>query len=139
MSDPAAEILVVDDDSNDCGLALAAFARVDPAPRVVAVDGGAEALAYLFCTGAHSQRADRSLPKLVILDINMPQMSGLAVLRAIRADVRTEDLSVIILTGSYDPQEIEQAVKLGATSYFIKPADLEEYMDMLQIIRESWL
>ena len=139
MSEPVAEILVVDDNPSDCELALAAFRREQPTPRVTAVDSGAEALDFLFCTGAHQHRTDQTLPKLVILDLNMPQMSGLEVLRRIRANPRTEELAVIILTGSYDPDEIDQALKLGATSYFLKPADLHEYMEMLRVIRNSWL
>ena len=139
MPERAADILVVDDNPSDCGLALVAFQRESPVLRVITLESGAEAIDYLFCTGTYSVRGDPAPPKLVILDINMPEMSGLEVLKRIRADARTRELAVIILTGSYDPQEIEQAVRLGATSYFIKPIDLHEYIDMLRVIRKNWL
>ena len=139
MPKTGADILVVDDNPGDCGLALVAFQRAGPVLRVMTLESGAEALDYLFCTGTYANRGDRALPKLVILDINMPEMSGLEVLKRIRADPRTQDLAVIILTGSYDPQEIEQAVRIGATSYFIKPVDLHEYIEMLRVIQKNWL
>ncbi|HTP94665.1 MAG TPA: response regulator [Burkholderiales bacterium] len=139
MPETAADILVVDDNPSDCGLALVAFQRESPVLHVITMESGAEALDYLYCRGDYERRTDRTLPKLVILDINMPEMSGLDVLRAIRSDPRTAELVVIILTGSYDPNEIEQSVKLGATSYFIKPVDLHEYIEMLRVIRRNWL
>ena len=139
MPESAADILVVDDNPSDCGLALVAFQRESPALRVITVESGREALDYLFCEASFAHRHDRSLPKIVILDLNMPEMSGLDVIKILRADPRTQELAVIILTGSYDPQEIDQAVKLGATSYFIKPVDLHEYIEMLRVIRKSWL
>src|SRR5215813_11378206 len=105
MPESAADILVVDDNPSDCGLALVAFQRESPVLHVITVESGREALDYLFCEGSFSHREQRALPKLVILDINMPEMSGLDVIKILRADPRTAELPVIILTGSYDPEE----------------------------------
>ena len=139
MPNTAAEILIVDDNPYDCTLALDALKSQPPVPRVAVVHDGAEALDYVFCTGEYADRADSTPPKLVILDLHMPVMSGLEVLREIRADPVTMDIAVVVLTGGYDTDEIRQAQKLGVTSYFLKPADFREYVDMLRVIRSKWL
>jgi two-component system response regulator len=139
MPNTAAEILIVDDNPYDCTLALDALKGQPPIPRVAVVHDGAEALDYVFCTGEYADRADATPPKLVILDLHMPVMSGLEVLREIRADPDTMDIAVVVLTGGYDADEIRQAQKLGVTSYFLKPADFREYVDMLRVIRAKWL
>jgi two-component system response regulator len=139
MSGSAAEILIVDDNPSDCGLALEALKGMPPVPRVAIVHDGAEALDYLFCTGDYADRADTTPPKLVILDLNMPVLSGMEVLRQIRADPGTMDIAVVVLTGGYRAEEIRQAQKLGVTSYFLKPSDYREYMEMLRVIRANWL
>ena len=134
-----AEILIVDDDPNDCGLAVQALNSVLPRPSIAIVHDGAEALDYVFGTGDYADRVDATPPKLVILDLNMPSLHGMEVLRQIRSDPSTMDIAVVVLTGGYDPDEIRQAQKLGVTSYFLKPTDFREYMEMLRVIRSKWL
>lgn len=136
---PAAQILIVDDNPSDCGLALEALKSVLPMPKVAIVHDGLEALDYVFCSGCYADRADPTPPKLVILDLNMPNLPGMEVLRQIRADPGTMDIAVVVLTGGYHADEIRQAQKLGVTSYFLKPSDFREYMEMLRVIRAKWL
>ena len=135
----AAEILIVDDDPNDCSLALQAHNSVLPKPTIAVVHDGTEALDYVFRTGDYADRVDAAPLKLVILDLNMPRLHGMEVLRQIRTDPSTVDLAVVVLTGGYDPDEIREAQKLGVTSYFVKPSDFREYMEMLRVIRAKWL
>lgn len=139
MSVPAAQILIVDDNPSDCGLALEALKSVQPMPKVAIVHDGAEALDYVFCTGYYADRADPTPPKLVILDLHMPLLPGMEVLRQIRADPGTMDIAVVVLTGGYHAEEIRQAQNLGVTSYFVKPSDYREYIEMLRVIRANWL
>lgn len=139
MFKTAAELLIVDDNPYDCTLALDALKGQLPVPRIKVVHDGAEALDYLFCTGEYADRTDVAPPKLVILDLHMPVMPGLEVLRELRADPDTMDIPIIVLTGSYDTDEIRQAQQLGVTSYFLKPSNFQEYVDMLRVIRFKWL
>ena len=139
MSNTAAEILIVDDNPYDCTLALDALNRQMPIPKVTVVHDGAEALDYVFCTGDYAYRGNATPPKLVILDLHMPEMPGLEVLREIRSHPSTMDIAVVVLTGSYDAEEIRQAQKLGVTSYFLKPSNFQEYVEMLRVIRDKWL
>lgn len=139
MSGAAAEILIVDDSPEDCGLALQALKNEPPVPRVAIVHDGLEALDYVFCTGAYADRVDTTPPKLVILDLHMPILPGMEVLRQIRADPSTMDIAVVVLTGGYHAEEIREALKLGVTSYFLKPTDYREYVKMLRVIRADWL
>jgi CheY-like chemotaxis protein len=139
MNGPAAEILLVDDSSEDCELALQALRAEAPAPRVAVAHDGLEALDYLTCSGSFAGRTDSTPPKLVILDLDMPIMTGLEVLRRIRADPATMEIPVVVLTGGYRPDEIREALKLGVNSYFLKPTSYDEYEKMLRVIRAAWL
>ena len=139
MSGTAAEVLIVDDSLEDCDLALEALKADLPVPRVAVAHDGLEALDYLSCSGAYADRADTSVPKLVILDLDMPIIPGMEVLRRIRADPGTMDIAVVVLTGGYRAEEIREALMLGVTSYFLKPTSYAEYLKMLRVIRAKWL
>lgn len=132
-------ILLVEDNPDDELLALDALAanRIDD--RVVIARNGAEALDYLFGTGSCLEHAGGELPAIVLLDLKMPKVGGLEVLRHIRADPRTRLLPVVILTSSNTDQDLQAAYTLGANSYVLKPVDFDEFIHTAGGLRSYWL
>lgn len=107
-------------------------------PITVARDG-VEALDYLFARGAHASRTDAPMPTLVILDLKLPRLDGLSVLKAIRADTRTRLLPVVILTSSKEEQDLISGYSLGANSYVRKPVDFAEFLEAVKVLGIYWL
>ncbi len=135
----ARPILLVEDNPDDETLALRAFGKMNiPNPVVVARDG-VDAIDYLLCRGAFSDRDPNVLPAVVLLDLKLPRMDGLEVLRRIRADARTAVLPVVVLTTSGETLDIEQAYRLGANSYIRKPVDFERFLQAVGLLGEYWL
>jgi len=132
-------ILLVEDNPDDETLALRAFGKKNiPNPVVVARDG-VDAIDYLLCRGAFSDRDPSVLPAVVLLDLKLPRMDGLEVLRRIRADARTALLPVVVLTTSGETLDIEQAYRLGANSYIRKPVDFERFLQAVGLLGDYWL
>ena len=121
-------ILLVEDDDGDAELATRAFERAKVTSPLVRVRDGLEALDYLFADGKYAARDVHDLPMFVLLDLNIPKMSGLEVLKAIRADERTSHLPVIILTSSGEERDLMGAYKHFANSYIIKPLDYDQFV-----------
>jgi two-component system response regulator len=132
-------ILVVDDDPDDVELMLRAF-RADPLVHeiIVACDGR-EALDYLHGTGAHAGRHPEHLPQVVLLDLNLPVLDGLEVLRRIRADPRTRHLPVVILTSSDEDSDKFAGYGLGANSYVRKPVDFRQFSEAVKRLGLYWM
>ena len=130
-------IRLVEDDPNDEMLARRALRKIAPVEVVVARDG-AEALEYLFATGAFADRPP-DLPRLVLLDLKIPKVDGLEVLRRLRADERTRTLPVVILTSSCEPRDITAGYASGANSYVRKPVDAVEFGDAVSRVVAYWL
>ncbi|WP_366520366.1 response regulator [Deinococcus sp.] len=124
-------ILLVDDNPNDLELALVAFEKSPRAPEVTVARSGQEALKLL---GA----GDDSLPDVVLLDLNMPQMDGLAVLDAIRAQPNLSDLPVVILSTSREERDIRASYQRGASAYVVKPVEFEQFLSTLSATSEFW-
>ena len=132
-------ILLVEDNPDDEALTLRAFAKNGiPNPVAVARDG-VEALDYLFGTGPHEGRAKALLPAVVLLDLKLPRIDGLEVLRRIRAHERTALLPVVVLTTSKEQQDILEAYRLGANSYIRKPVDFERFIQAVGQLGVYWL
>lgn len=132
-------ILLVEDNEDDEVLALRALTRNRILNRVVVARDGAEALDYLFATGTHGSRGADGLPALVLLDLKLPKVSGLDVLRRLRADKRTQYLPVVILTSSKEEQDLVSGYSLGANSYIRKPVDFAQFSEAVLQIGLYWL
>jgi len=132
-------ILLVEDSSDDVDLTMRAFKRSHLMNPIEVVRDGVEALDFLFARGAHAARESALLPTLVILDLKLPRLDGLSVLRAIRADERTHLLPVVILTSSKEEQDLISGYSLGANSYVRKPVDFAEFMEAVRVLGIYWL
>ena len=132
-------ILLVEDNPDDEALTLHALSRGGITHPVVVVHDGVEATDYLFGTGIHAGRRTEDLPAVVLLDLKLPRVDGLEVLRRIRADARTALLPVVILTTSRESLDLRQAYSLGANSYIRKPVDFERFERALALIGAYWL
>jgi two-component system response regulator len=132
-------ILLVEDNPDDEMLARMALRKITLAVELAVARDGVEALEYLFCTGAYADRNPDLMPGLVLLDLKLPRMNGLEVLRRIRADRRTCYLPVVILTLSREEQDLAASYRLGVSSYVRKPVDFTRFSEALQLIATYWL
>jgi two-component system response regulator len=133
------EILLVEDNPDDVALTLRAFRRSRIANPVRVVGDGAEALGLLLERGAHGDPARAPLPALVLLDLNLPKVDGLEVLRALRADRRTALLPVVVLTSSVEEQDVVRSYSLGVNSYVRKPVDFDQFVEAVRSLGLYWL
>jgi len=132
-------ILLVEDNANDEALTQRALKKANIANKVVVARDGALALDYLFATGAHAGRDVGDLPQIVLLDLNLPRIGGLDVLRAIRADPRTRLLPVVVLTSSKQERDLIDGYSLGANSYVVKPVDFPQFAEAVRQLGLYWL
>ena len=132
-------ILLVEDNRDDEELTLRALTKSNILNRVVVARDGAEALDYLFARGAHAARPPKEMPEVVLLDLKLPKVDGLEVLRQIRADERTRLLPVVVLTSSLEQQDLVRGYSLGANSYVRKPVDFNEFLDSVRQLGLYWL
>lgn len=132
-------VLLVEDNPDDEMLTLRAFKKNRIGNKIVVARDGAEALAFLFCTGAYSERDPNELPQLILLDIKLPKIDGLEVLHRIRGDARTKLLPVVILTSSKEEQDLLKGYESGANSYIRKPVDFNEFIEAVRQLDMYWL
>jgi len=132
-------ILLVEDNPSDEELTLRALKKSNILNRVVVVRDGAEALDYLFARGAHASRPADEVPQVILLDLKLPKIDGLEVLRALRADERTKLLPVVVLTSSIQEQDIVTSYGLGANSYVRKPVDFTQFVEAVRQLGLYWL
>ena len=132
-------ILLVEDNPDDELLTLRAFAKNQIVNKVVVVRDGVEALDYLFATGAYAGRDVRDQPQVVLLDLKLPKLDGLAVLRRLRDDERMQLLPVVVLTSSKEEQDLVQSYRLGANSYIRKPVDFLQFIEAVRQLGLYWL
>lgn len=132
-------ILLVEDNQDDEELTLMAFEQSCINSEVEVVRDGAEALDYLFGTGSHAERDINNKPAVILLDLKLPKISGLEVLRRLRKDERTEYLPIVILTTSKEDRDIINSYKLGCNSYVRKPVDFNEFLTATQQLGLYWL
>ncbi len=132
-------ILLVEDNPDDEALTLRAFKKSNLTNEVVVARDGAEALDYLFGTGAYVGRDPDDTPHLVLLDLKLPKVDGLEVLQRIRADQRTRLLPIVILTSSKEQEDLVKSYSLGANSYVRKPVDFNQFVAAIQQLGLYWL
>ena len=132
-------ILLVEDNPDDEALTLRALKKSHIGNEIFVVRDGAEALDFLFCTGAYADRDNREMPHMILLDLKLPKVDGLEVLRRIRADERTRLLAVVILTSSNEEQDLLEGYKKGANSYIRKPVDFNHFADAIRQLGLYWL
>jgi two-component system response regulator len=132
------EILFVEDNPDDIDFTLRAFRKANCLNKVFVVRNGAEALDFLFATGSYAYRNIKQAPTLVLLDLILPRVHGLDVLRAIKSDPRTRDISVVILSSSREESEIMQSYRIGAENYIIKPFKFEKFLEAVSHLGLDW-
>jgi CheY-like chemotaxis protein len=135
----AKTILLVEDSPDDVILTVRAFKKGTIVNELVVAEDGAEALDYLFGAGKYADRDTDARPELILLDLKMPRVDGLEVLRRIRADERTKLQPVVILTTSSEDRDRIESYKLGANSYIRKPVDFNKFVDAVQQLGHYWL
>jgi two-component system, response regulator len=134
-----ANILLVEDNSEDVELTLRAFRRSKVLNELTVVRDGEQALEYLFCTGSFTGRDPDQMPEVILLDLKLPKVGGLEVLRRVRSDPRTRRIPVVILTSSIEDNDICSSYDLGANSFVRKPVDFTQFLDAAQQLGLYWL
>lgn len=132
-------ILLVEDNPDDEALTLRALKKNNIRNRVVVAHDGAEALDFLFCTGAYAGRDPKDKPQIILLDLKLPKVDGLEVLRRVRAEPRTHLLPVVILTSSKEEQDLINGYGYGANSYVRKPVDFNQFVEAVNQLGLYWL
>ena len=139
MREKSIEILLVEDNPDDVELTLHAFQKHNLVNYVHVVRDGAEALNFLFCTGAYKDRRIESSPSLVLLDLKLPKVDGLEVLRRMKADPRNRMIPVVMLTSSREDRDITESYRLGVNSYIVKPVNFEQFTEAVRQLGLYWL
>lgn len=132
-------ILLVEDNPSDAELTLRALKKAHVTNDVHVVRDGAEALEFLFGEGAYAARAGSALPRVVLLDLKLPKVDGLEVLRRVKADERTKLIPVVVLTSSREESDMVASYHLGANSYIVKPVDSDKFFEAVHEIGLYWL
>jgi two-component system response regulator len=132
-------ILLVEDNPSDVDLTKRAFEKKNLANPLVVAHDGQEALDYLLATGPHAGREVADLPACILLDLKLPKVDGVTVLRTIKADERTRMIPVIVLTSSNEPQDIKACYGLGTNSYIRKPVDFDQFVEAVSHLGLYWL
>jgi two-component system, response regulator len=133
------DILLVEDNPNDAELTIRAIRKRNIANPLLVVEDGAEALDFVFCRGAYVERNCLKPPKVILLDLKLPKLGGLEVLKAIKANERTRRIPVVVVTSSPEEHDIKTAYDLGANSYVVKPVGFDAFQEMMGTVGRYWL
>ena len=133
------EILLVEDNPNDVEMTLRALKRHNLANHVQVIKDGAEALDYIFVRGTYENRNANDNPSVILLDLKLPKVDGLEVLRQVKSDERTKTIPVVVLTSSREEQDMIKSYKLGVNSYIVKPVDFDKFLDAVGELGLYWL
>jgi two-component system response regulator len=135
----AVEILIVEDNPDDVELTIRVLKEQNLANKIYVAEDGEEALDFIFCRGKHRERTPRTAMKVIFLDLKLPKVNGLEVLREIKANVRTKKLPVVIVTSSKEDPDIRIAYDLGANSYIVKPVQFDTFRQAMSNAGLYWL
>jgi two-component system response regulator len=133
------QILLVEDNPTDAELTLRAFRKRNLSNQIHWVKDGAEALDFMFCKGDYENRAPHDLPNLVLLDLHLPKVDGLEVLRIIKSDNRMKSTPVVVLTSSKEERDLVESYRFGANSFVSKPVEFDSFMDAVAELGMYWL
>lgn len=139
MASSGVEILLVEDNKDDEELTLHAFKKYNLSNKVQVVRDGAEALEFVFCTGRYANRRITDRPKVILLDIKLPLVDGLEVLKRIKEDARTRTIPVVMLTSSREERDLLESYRLGVNSYITKPVDFDQFTEAARTLGMYWL
>jgi two-component system, response regulator len=139
MPERQIEILLVEDNSDDVELTLHALRKENLTNSIHVARDGEEALEFLFCNGVHADRSSAPPPKLVLLDLKLPKVDGMEVLRRLKGDPKTRTIPVVILTSSKEERDLANGYGLGANSYIQKPVDFEQFREIVKTVGLYWL
>ena len=132
-------ILLIDDNEDDAKLTKMSLESNNIANQVIVIDDGADALEYIFCQGKYAQRDIKDIPAVILLDIKLPKVSGLQILEKIRADNRTKNLPVVLLTSSTEEKDMIEGYEKGCNSYICKPVDFKQFAEAIKQLGLYWL
>src|SRR5256885_2297315 len=135
----AVEILLVEDNPQDLELTLRALRKGKVTNRIQVARDGAEAIEFIFCEGEHAKRKIESGPKVILLDLKLPKIDGLEVLRRVKNDTRTKNVPVVVLTSSKESSDVVESYRLGVNSYIVKPVNFERFVAAVQELGMYWL
>jgi CheY-like chemotaxis protein len=139
MNSDQIDILLVDDSQDDLDLTLHTLRSENLANHVFVARDGEEALEFLFCTGPHKARSFDHPPKLVLLDLKLPKVDGMQVLKEVKGDPRTKTIPVVLMTSSREERDMVSGYNLGVNSYLQKPVDFEQFRKMVKLLGMYWL
>ena len=135
----AVDILLIEDNPQDAELTIRALRKHNITNKLIVLEDGAEALDFIFCRGKYTQREITNHPKIVLLDLKLPKVNGLEVLRAIKADERTRMIPVVMVTSSRQDPDMKTAYESGANSYVVKPLDFNSFVESMSQLGLYWL
>jgi len=139
MTDEKVEILLVEDNPHDAEMTIRSLRRANLANKLIHVKDGAEALDFIFARGAYAEREIANKPKVVLLDIKMPKVDGIEVLKQIKSNETTKTIPVVIMTSSKEEQDVITSYQLGVNSYVVKPVDFEGFAKAVAELGFYWL
>jgi two-component system, response regulator len=135
----AVDILLVEDNPHDAELTIRALKKHSIKNQLIVLEDGAEAMDFIFCRGKYSQREIANQPKVILLDLKLPKVNGLEVLKAIKSNEQTRTIPVVIVTSSQQDPDIKIAYELGANSYVVKPVDFDAFVEVMSQLGLYWL
>ncbi|HEX9444895.1 MAG TPA: response regulator [Candidatus Binatia bacterium] len=139
MTDKPVEILLVEDNPNDVELTLHALQKNNLTNRIEIARDGAEALDFIFCQGPYAGRSIDQPPRVILLDLKLPKVDGLEVLKRLKDDQRSRTIPIVVLTSSREECDIVESYKLGVNSYIVKPVDFEQFTEAVRGLGLYWL
>jgi CheY-like chemotaxis protein len=139
MNDNVVQILLVEDNPYDAELTVNALRKSHLSSRIDVVRDGAEALDYIFATGEYAERSINDYPRVILLDLKLPKVDGIEVLRQAKSDPRTRHIPIVVLTSSREDRDLTRCYELGANSYIVKPVDFDQFLDVVHQLALYWV